>query len=166
MPLPNQEEVVRPAGARKYTEEKGQLGVFLSFCERNPENEYLVERLVEPFLSELDFDVHYYKKDRSVERPSRRIDELIDRCEIVIGFYTKDEKKADGSFSAADNVVAEMNQATEKKRLGLVEEGTVLGSLDFTRISSIDFTREKYGKLLVDLLVVLKNSGLLNIQTS
>ncbi len=49
-----------------------------------------------------------------------------------------------------------MNYAYEKKRLALVEEGTILGSLDYTKIPNIPFTREEYGKLLVDMLRVLK----------
>ncbi|KPV61746.1 MAG: hypothetical protein AOA66_1716 [Candidatus Bathyarchaeota archaeon BA2] len=76
----DQEETVRPVGARKYTEEKEQVKVFLSFCERNPKNEYLIEKIVAPFLDELDFEVHYYKKDVSLDMPFKRIEDLINKC--------------------------------------------------------------------------------------
>lgn len=59
-----------------------------------------------------------------------------------------------------------MVRARNKLKLGLVESGTRLGSLDYGEIPCIQFSRERYGELLVDILRSLKNTRLMAVRSS
>lgn len=162
MPEPTKKNVGF-AGTGKLVNEANEKTVFLSYCERNPDNEYLIEKILEPFLAMLGFEVYYYKKDANFEVPTKRMEYLIGMCGIVIGIYACDDKRDDGSFAPALNVATEMGIGRGKKELAIIEEKTYIGSMDFSTIPNFKFSREKYGKLLLDLLKILKNDKLLNI---
>ncbi len=155
------QHIKRPTTA----EERQSVRIFISFCETT-ENLYIVQELLDPFLEQLGFEVHYYRKDVKLSVPHIQITELIDLCDVIIGLFTKDQQCTDNSFSPAQNVISEVGRARNKLKLGLVEIGTRLGSLDYSEIPCIPFSRERHGKLLVDILRSLKNTRLITVRSS
>jgi hypothetical protein len=145
------------------TEERRRVRVFISFCERTPGNLHIVEGLLDPFLEQLDFEVHYYKKDMKLQVPHSQINELIDMCDVIVTLYTKDQECTDSSFQPAQNVTSEVGRARDKFKLGLVEKGTHVGTLDYGEIPCIQFNRDQYGELLIDIIRSLKNTHLMTV---
>lgn len=148
------------------TEERRRVRVFISFCERTPGNLYFVEELLDPFLEQLDFEVHYYKKDMKLQVPHVQINELIDMCDVIVSLYTNDEACVGGAFQPAQNVTSEVGRARDKLKLGLVEKGTHVGTLEYGEIPCIQFSRDKYGELLIDIIRSLKNTRLMTVNSS
>lgn len=161
----NLQEILQRTIRPTTTKERQNVRIFISFRETT-ENLYIVKELLEPFLEQLGFEVHYYRKDLILDVPSKQIDELIDLCDVIIGLFTKDHQCTDNSFLPAQNVISEVGRARNKLKLGLVETGTCLGSLDYGEIACIQFNRERYDKLLVDILRTLKNARLITMGSS
>ena len=135
--------------------------IFISWCESNPKNSYLVEELLDPFLTALGFDVHYYKKDKQLGTPEKVIWSVMDKCELFVSLYTKDEGE-----SAAGNVIRETGRRLDNSPEGTIlfhELGVKIESMTYPKVLCVGFSMEKHGKLLLDLLNVLKNNGLLEI---
>mgnify|MGYP001076494599 CR=1 FL=1 len=152
-------EEFRPKAERIAPKRPGRI--FISWCEWNPENPSLVEGLLDPFLTALGFDVHFYKKDKRLGNPKEVIWSIMDECELMISLYTKDK---DGS--QAGNVVRETGRRLEKdpkNTVILCEEGIKVESLTYPDVLCMGFRRDGYGKLLLDLVVLLKNNCLLDV---
>lgn len=140
-----------------------QKKVFISWCESNPKNSYLVEELLDSFLTVLGFDVHYYKKDKILGTPETVISSIMDGCKLFVSLYTKEEGE-----SAAGNVIRETGRRLDRSSEGTVlfhEEGVKIESMTYSQVLCIRFSREKHGKLLLDLLTVLENNDLLEIHS-
>lgn len=73
--------------------------IFISLCETE-ENIYLVEEILDPFLTLLNFDVHYYRKDKKFGKTEDVILQLINYCDIILALYTKEEET-----NALENVI-------------------------------------------------------------
>jgi hypothetical protein len=139
---------------------KGPIKIFICFRERE-ENIYLVKDVLDPILTALSFEVHYWIKDRKFGDTDAVIYAMMDSCNIVIGLYTNDDKIEGNGFKPAGNVVHEMGREKPRNKVILNEEDTIIETLSYPRIPNISFTRNKYEKLLVDLFQFLKNSGFL-----
>jgi hypothetical protein len=150
----------------KELKEASPVKIFISFYE-SKENICFVEKLLDPFLTELSFEVHYWIKDRKFGNPNNIIYNIIDNCDIIIGLYTNDDKiEGKDEYRSAGNVVREMGRDKPKNKVILCEEGTKIETMSFSEIPSIKFTRNKYDKLLLDLLHFLNNSYMIKIKTS
>jgi len=144
--------------------EEKPLKIFISFSEYS-ENIYLVEQLLDPFLSHLSFDVHYWRKDQRIGIPTKIIEDIIDNCDGIIALYTKDDKIEGGSYRSTGNVTFELGRARLPAVI-LCEKGTKIESMPYSTITVIHFERGKFGQLFLDLLKVLKNSRWIDIKTS
>jgi hypothetical protein len=138
---------------------EGPQKIFISLCERKAENLYLVEQILDPFLTMLSFEVHYWIKDRRFGNADDVIYAIMDSCDAMIALYTNDDKVENNGFKPSGNVVLEMGRDKPKNKVILCEEGTIIESMAFPKIPSIPFKRKELEKLLVDLLRFLKNSG-------
>jgi hypothetical protein len=160
------ETIIKEAVQPKKQGEKESVKIFISFCE-SPENIHLVEELLDPFLTNLSFDVHYWRKDRKFGNTKQIIDNTIDFCDAIIGLYTK-EKKIEGEdlYMTGGNVPHELGRAGSKVQVVLCEEGTKIETLTYPDQPTIIFNRQKYGELFVELLRFLKNSCVLYTESS
>ena len=137
--------------------------VFVSWCESNPENSYLVEGLIDPFLTRLGFEVHYYKKDKILGIPDVVISSIMDQCELFVSLYTKEQGE-----SAAGNVIRETGRRVDSSPNAVVlfrEHGVNVETMTYPKALCVEFSREKNGTLLLDLLTVLMNNGLVAIRS-
>lgn len=145
--------------------EEERIRVFISLCEREP-NLSLVRELVDPFLSALGFDVHYYRKDISFGIPDDQIESIMDSCEIMVALYTKEFGDEKSGYTTAGNVIREVGRAKPQNKLIFYEEGVKVENMTFSKIPCLPFTRNNCGKLLVDLVSVLGKSRLFEIRIS
>jgi len=137
---------------------KKRKAVFVSWCERNPLNSYLVEDLIDPFLITLGFDVHYYRKDKLLGIPNDVIHSIQESCEITIAFYTRDDDDR-----PAGNVIKETDRIAPNRKVVFYEEGVDVESMTRAEALCISFSREKYGELLLRLVEVLTKNQLLSV---
>ena len=156
------DETVQPTKMK----ERGPVKVFISWCESNPKNAYMIEELVHPFLIELDFEVHFYKKDVGFGRPTEQIYAIMDNSDVMIAFYTKDEETKEGKFRPSGNVISEKSRDRPRKKIIFCEAGVTIETMTFSDVPNITFTREHCDKLLIDLLRFLKRNNLIATKTS
>jgi len=147
-------------------EKEGErIKVFISLCETDP-NLSLVQELIDPFLSDLGFDVHYYRKDVSFGIPNEQMYSVMDSCEIIIALYTKESYSKEKGYSPAGNVVKEIGRERPKNKFIFYEEGVTIETMTFSEVPCLPFTRDNYAKLLLDLVHVLKNSKYYEVKVS
>lgn len=158
-------EAVQAKELRYLGGEVEPVKIFISWCESNTKNPYMIEELVDPFLTELSFIVRFYKKDIGFGRPTEQIYGIMDNCDVIIAFYTKDEETAEGSFRPSGNVVREISRDRPLKKVIFCEVGVKIETMTFSDIPIISFTREHYDKLLIDLLRFLKRNNLITTNT-
>lgn len=159
------EAVNKLSGEVPVKKEREKIKAFISWCESNNLNHSLVKDLLDPFLTELGFVTCYYNKNIKFGKPTEQIYSLMDECEIIIGLYTKDEGNEETGYASAGNVVYEMGRARSEDKVILCEEGVKISSMPYSQFPSILFTRNNYGKLLLDLLKFLNNNELLRVGT-
>ena len=158
------EELLRPIRKEIIGKKKG-VKIFISLYE-SEENINLVVQLLEPFLTLLCFDVHYWRKDIKTGIPTEIIDDIIDNCDAIIGVYTKDDKIENNGYRPTGNVIRELGRERPKQKLILCEKGTKIESMTYSMVPAIHFERDKLGKLCLGLLKVIKNSEWLDVSAS
>ena len=133
--------------------------VFLSYHFRDPdpkkdENQQLIDYYVEPTLELLNIESvtarGYLKPQELVDD---RIIELIEDCDGIIGFYTRNDsvENVEHELSKNPNVIAICK-----------EEGARVPSMRLSRLL-IDFKRDQMGDFSLQLIRALKDKGLFRL---
>lgn len=130
--------------------------VFLSYFFRhaNPkkdENQKMIDYYVKPTLELLNIKpVTSRDHLKPQELIDARIMELIEECDGIIGFYTKEDRveNVEHELSGNDNVIAVCK-----------EEGAKVPSMRLSKLL-INFERDGMGNFLIDLIRVLKDRKL------
>lgn len=130
--------------------------VFLSYCFRDTdpkkdENQRFIDNYVKPTCELLNIEP---VTARGHLKPQELIDdkviELVENCDGIIGFYTKDDSvgNVEHELSRNDNIVAICR-----------EGGARAPSMRLSRLL-IDFKRDEMGNFLIELIGILKDRGL------
>jgi hypothetical protein len=133
--------------------------VFLSYCFRNDdpkkdENQEMMDYYVKPTLELLNIipvtSRGYLKPQELIDD---RITELIEDCDGIIGFYTKDDsvENIEHELSISRNVIAIF-----------WEEGAKAPSMRRSRLQ-IKFQRNEMGDFMIGLIKALKEQGLFRL---
>jgi hypothetical protein len=134
---------------------------FLSYVVTN-DNRYLIENLVDRFLTLLGFEVVYYNKNFVPGRPaSEVIQELIDQCNILLAFFTNETREGD-HWITGGNVPHEIGCASHHCIIALMEKNNRVPSNVWSArcVAPEPFERERPAGALLILLDVLKRKGL------
>jgi len=135
--------------------------IFLSYSDK-PQNEYLVENLVDRFLTLLGYETHYLKKnyDTRVGSHELRVEQLIRNCGVLIAFFTNDDP-IDDRYETRRNVADEVGIA---KGQGLTvicfyEEQNKVHTNAWPYTVPKPFNTSRPAELLLEILVALKNTA-------
>jgi hypothetical protein len=135
--------------------------MFLSYIVTK-DNRYLVENLVDRFLTLLGFEAAYYNKNFVPSRPaSEVIPELIDQCNILLAFFTNETQEGN-HWITGGNVPHEIGQASHHCIIALMEKNNRVPSNVWSAgyVAPEPFERERPAEALLILLDVLKRKGL------
>ena len=130
--------------------------VFLSYYFRDAdpkkdENQKFIDNYVKPTFQLLNIEP---VTARGHLKPQELIDdkvmELVENCDGIIGFYTKDDsvENVEHELSGNDNIVAICR-----------EEGARAPSMRLSRLL-IDFKRDEMGNFLIEMIGILKDRSL------
>ncbi len=137
------------------------LSIFISYSMKD-ENENLYG-LISRFVKTIGFSVLSAKESGRMELPpGTQITDMISESHAMIAILTKDihpQNNTEELFYPSHNVIDEIGQASKLPVILLVEEGTKVPSNIETRSTYIQFSKNNYGEMLVNLMENMKNSG-------